>query len=277
MSSPQKQAPGPLDIPTLKQRIHRPKRAVITAGMPYANGPLHLGHLAGAQVPGDIHARYMRMLIGAENVLYVCGTDDHGSTSELAAFQAGKTTREFIDQIHTKQKETLTKYSISHDTYTGTSQPECYPIHKEVAQDMIRRLHKNGMLEKRTTRQWFDPKINRFLQDRFVRGKCPNTKCENETAYSDECDRCGAKYEPTELLHPKSAMSDATPELRDTIHWFLDMWKVSESMRVWIQGKEKTWRQPVFQEVINTVLPSLRFDNTHEEKYKELKATLPPH
>jgi len=245
--------------------------------MPYANGPVHIGHLAGAHVPADIYARWMRMLIGAENVLYVCGTDDHGSTSELAAIQAGKSVREFIDGIQTKQRRTLDRFSISLDTYTGTSRPECFPIHKEISQDFIRKLYKNGMLEKRVSKQWYDPKLQRFLQDRFVRGKCPNPKCDNEAAYSDECDRCGSQYEPTELKNPKSAISDATPELRDTVHWWLDMWKVSDTLREWIQGKEGKWRGPVYNEVINTVMPGLQFANTHEPKYKELKASLPKH
>ena len=183
--------------------------------MPYANGPLHIGHLAGAHVPADVYSRWMRMLIGAENVLFVCGTDDHGSTSELAAIQAGKPVREFIDEIHAKQRVTLNRYSIGLDTYTGTSRPECFPIHKELAQDFIRKLHKNGMIEKRVSKQWFDPKLNRFLQDRFVRGKCPNPKCDNEAAYSDECDKCGSQYNPTELINPKSAISDAVPVLKE--------------------------------------------------------------
>ncbi len=268
---------NPLDIEAIKKKAHRPKRAVVTGGMPYANGPVHIGHLAGAQVPPDVYARYMRMLIGAENVLFVCGTDDHGSTSELAALQAGKPIREFIDGIHAKQKQTMDRYSISVDTYSGTSRPDCFPVHKELCQDFLRKLHQNGMLEKRNSKQWFDTKLNRFLQDRFVRGKCPNPKCDSEAAFSDECDKCGAQYEPTELVNPKSALSDSTPELRETMHWYLDMWKVSEPMREWLQTKEGKWRQPVFQEVINTVLPSLRFDNVHEEKYKALKADLPKH
>jgi methionyl-tRNA synthetase len=270
----------PKDIEAIKRQAHRPKKAVITAGMPYANGPLHIGHLAGAHVPADVYARYMRMLIGGENVLFVCGTDDHGSTSELAAMQAGKPVRQFIDEIHVKQKETLARYSVSLDTYTGTSRPECYPIHQAVVQDFIRKLYANGMLEKKISQQWYDTKLGRFLQDRFVRGKCPNPKCDNEAAYSDECDRCGSQYEPTELLNPKSAISDGIPVLKDTVHWWLDMWKVSEPLRAWIQSKEKKWRTPVFNEVIHTVLPALRFDNTHEPRYKELKelgGALPKH
>ena len=269
--------PNPSDIETIKQQAFKPSKMVVTGGMPYANGPLHLGHLAGALIPPDIYARYMRMLIGAENVLFVCGTDDHGSTSELAALQAHKPVRTFIDEIHAKQYETLSRYSIGVDTYTGTSSPECFPIHQALAQDFIRKLHHNGMLEKRLSRQWYDPKIERFLQDRLVRGKCPNPKCENESAYSDECEKCGTHYDPSELIHPKSAVSDGVPVLKETVHWWLDLGKVSEELRVWIQGKEKKWRQAVFNEVINTVMPALSFDNIHEAKYKELKANLPKH
>jgi methionyl-tRNA synthetase len=268
---------NPTDIEAIKNQVLKPTRAVVTAGMPYANGPVHLGHLAGALIPPDIYARFMRMLIGAENVLFISGNDDHGSTSELAALQAGRPVREFIDEIHEKQLETLKNYSIGFDTFSGTSRPECYPIHKEIAQDFIRKLYHNGMLEKRTSRQWYDPKISRFLQDRLVRGKCPNPKCDNEAAYSEECEKCGSHYDPSELIHPKSTMSDGIPVLKDTVHWWLDLWKVSELLRVWIQGKEKTWRQAVFNEVINTVMPALSFDNIHEAKYKELKETLPKH
>jgi methionyl-tRNA synthetase len=280
MSKPQgnpNAAFNPTDIEAIKKQAYRPSKAIVTAGMPYANGPLHLGHLAGTHIPADIYSRYLRMMIGAENVLYVCGTDDHGSTSELSAMQAGKPVQQFIGEIHAKQKETLKNYSIAMDVYTGTSRPECFPEHKELAQNFIRKLHKNGMLEKKTSRQWFDPKLSRFLQDRLVNGKCPNPKCDNEKAYSDECEQCGTHYDPSELLNPKSTVSDGIPVLKDTVHWWLDMWKVSELLRQWIQTKEKTWRQALYNEVINTVLPALSFDNIHEEKYKELKASLPKH
>jgi methionyl-tRNA synthetase len=265
------------DIEALKAQSTRPKRVVVTGGMPYANGPLHLGHLAGALVPPDICARYWRMTLGRERVLFVTGNDDHGSTSELSAFKAGKATRQFIDEIHERQSDTLRRYAIEPDIFSGTSQPDCYPVHAETSQDFIRKLHKNGMLEKKTSRQWYDPKLGRFLQDRFVNGKCPNPKCENTSAYSDQCDVCGAQYEPSELLNPKSTISDATPELRDTVHWWLDLWKVSEPLRIWIQGKAKVWREAVYNEVLGTVMPALAFANTFEEKYKSLKDSLPKH
>src|SRR5690606_17195126 len=148
------------DIPTVLSRVKKPKKAVVTAGMPYANGPLHIGHLAGAHVPADIYARWMRMLIGAENVLFVCGTDDHGSTSEVAAKTQGKSTREFIDEIHAKQTLTMNKYSIGLDVYTGTSREENFEGHKEYCQDFLRNLYDHKMLTKKTSEQWFDPKMN---------------------------------------------------------------------------------------------------------------------
>lgn len=267
----------PQNVKEVLERLNRPKKAVITGGMPYANGPLHLGHLAGAMVPPDIMARYMRMLIGKENVLFVSGNDDHGSTSEVAALKAGMPIREFIDSIHDKQVETITKYGISYDIFSGTSQPDCYPTHKEVCQDFMVKLYKNGMLEKKTTKQWYDPKINRFLQDRNVTGKCPNPACTNETAYSDNCEVCGTEYNPAELINPKSSLSDATPELRDTTHLWLNMWKASDELLEWIKGKQNKWRKGVFNEVFETVQPAVQFSNVHEPKFKELRPTLPKH
>lgn len=266
---------APTDVKTALATFKKPKKVVVTAGMPYANGPLHLGHLAGAHVPADIYARWMRMLIGPQNVLFVNGNDDHGSTSEVAALKAGKSIREFIDTIHEQQKTTLKKYSIQTDTFTGTSRPETYALHEKYSQDFLRRLYKNGMLEKRTTKQWYDPKVSRFLQDRFVRGTCPT--CQNPEAYSDECDVCGTQFDPSALQNPRSQLSDATPELKDTSHWWLDMWKVADPLKSWIESKQKAWRSAVVQEVINTVLIGCRFENIHEEKYKTLKDSLPKH
>jgi methionyl-tRNA synthetase len=268
---------APTDVPSVLRTVARPKRAVVTAGMPYANGPLHIGHLAGAHLPADIYARFLGLVIGRENVMYVCGTDEHGSTSELAALAAGVSVRDFVDAQHDKQARTLERYDIGLDVYTGTSRPECFPIHEELAQNFLRRLHENGLLEKRTSRQWYDPKMQRFLPDRFVRGKCPNPKCNYEDAYSDECDRCGHLHEPTELINPRSSISDATPEMRETAHLYLDMWAVSETLREWLQTKQKTWRPAVLANVLDKVLPCLRFAGEHEATYKELKASLPKH
>jgi len=245
--------------------------------MPYANGPIHLGHMAGAIVPPDIMARYLRMWLGKENVLFVSGNDDHGSTSEVAALKAGQPVREFIDMIHDKQVATTTRYGISYDIFSGTSRTDCYPTHVETSQEFMTKLWKNGMLEKKTTKQWFDPKLARFLQDRNVTGKCPNTNCANESAYSDECEVCGTQYDPSQLINPKSSLSDATPELKDTDHLWLDMWKVGDQLTEWIKSKQNKWRKCVFNEVFETVQPALQFDNTHEPVFKEMRPTLPKH
>lgn len=265
----------PTDVKSALAQAKKPKKVIVTAGMPYANGPLHLGHLAGVYVPADVYARWMRMWIGKENVLFVNGNDDHGSTSEVAAVKAGKPIREFIDTIHEKQMQTLKNYSMQPDVFTGTSRPETYPLHEKMSQEFLRRLFKNGMLEKRVTKQWFDPKMNRFLQDRFVRGTCPN--CQDPEAYSDECEVCGTQFDPSTLQNPRSQLSDAKPELRDTAHWWLDMWKVADPLKVWIESKQKTWRSGVIQEVINMVLIGCRFENQFEEKYKVIKDNLPKH
>lgn len=267
----------PANVQEVIARLQKPQTAVVTAGMPYANGPVHLGHLVGALVPPDIMSRYLRMWIGKENVLFVSGTDDHGSTSEVAAMKAGLPVREFIDSIHAKQKKTMETYGISMNVYAGTSRPDTFPIHSALSQDFIRKLYKNGMLEKKVSKQWFDPKLGRFLQDRNVTGKCPNTSCTNTSAYSDECEVCGTQYAPSELLSPKSSLSDATPELRDTTHWWLDLWKVSDELTEWIKTKQNKWRKVVFNEVYETVRPAFQFDNTHEPMFKELRESLPAH
>jgi methionyl-tRNA synthetase len=267
----------PADVAAVLAQLQKPSRVVVTAGMPYANGPLHLGHLGGTQVPADIYSRYMGMWIGRENVLFVCGSDDHGSTTEVAAMKAGKPTRALIDEIHGQQAKTLARYGVALDVFTGTSSPECFPHHAALAQNFLRKLHKNKLLEKRSSMQWFDPKAQRFLPDRLVKGICPH--CGNDGAYSDECDRCGKQYEPTELKEPKSAVSDAVPEMRETKHWFLDMAAVAEPMRVWLEGKKKTkaWRSMVIADTLDRVTPSLRFDVEAEPAYLALATSLPKH
>ena len=267
----------PAAIASVLERIDRPTRAVVTAGMPYANGPLHIGHLAGAHLPADIHARWLRMLIGGENVLFVCGTDDHGSTSELMAMREGKPIADVIGTIHAEQTRALSRFAISLDAYSGTSRPETLPRHAALCGQILRKLHDNGLLSRRTSQQWYDPTVKRFLPDRLVRGQCPNPKCDNDQAYSDECDVCGHQHDPTDLIHPRSTVSDATPEMRDTVHLWLDMWPLSDTLRAWIESKRKLWRPVVVRQVLDTVSPSLRFARERENDYKALKASLPKH
>jgi methionyl-tRNA synthetase len=259
----------------MTSRIKKPKTAVITAGMPYANGPVHIGHLAGAHVPADIYARFMRMMIGPENVLFVCGTDDHGSNSEVAAKKQGISTEEFISKVHASQQETMNNYGISLDAYTGTSRPENYEEHVKLCQDFLRDLHKNGRLQKKTSDQWYDPEFEMFLPDRFVSGTCP--KCEAPGAYSEECDTCGANYEANELKDPISSVSGKTPSLKPTDHWYLDMFSATNELKEWLEAKKKTWRKNILTEVLATVAPTVAFTNKSEPDYKEIKGDLPPH
>jgi methionyl-tRNA synthetase len=265
------------EIVKILDRIERPSKALVTAGMPYANGPLHLGHLAGTIIPADIYARWMRLVVGKENTLFVFGSDDHGSNSEVSAKKAGKSTREFIDEVHDLQEKTLDRYGVSRDVYSGTSRPDLIKHHKEFCDEKLRSLMNNKMLDKKTSRQWFDSSENMFLPDRFVTGKCPNSECDNEKAYSNECDSCGKTYEPEQLLKPVSAISGTTPELKDTDHWWLNMWNVVDPLKTWIDSKARTWRKPLHRESVDTVTPRIIFSNTHEEKYKELKESLPKH
>lgn len=260
-------------IHSILDRTPRPEKVLVTGGMPYANGPLHVGHLAGALVPPDIYTRWARMWVGQENVLFVCGTDDHGSTSEVAAHKAGKPVREFIDEIHDLQKMTMNRYSIGLDVYSGTSAPDNYPTHKQICQDIMRKLHANGMLNKVRSKQWYDPSMDLFLADRYVVGTCP--RCGHERAYSDECDSCGANYDAEELLNPVSTMSGETPVLRETDHWWLDMWKVVDLLKPWIESKSRTWRKLVYKEVLGQVVPCIVFSNQFEDTFKEVKDQLP--
>ncbi len=271
-------APGPpQSVADVIGRLHRPSRAVVTGGMPYANGPLHLGHLAGALLPPDITARWLGLLIGRENVLFVCGSDDHGSTSEVAALNAKQPVGDFVAAMRAQQRQTLERYAIDTDIYTGTSDPECFAIHERVCREFLERLHQNGMLEKRETLQWYDAEAERFLPDRLVRGGCPNPKCDNDSAYGDECEVCGHQFEPSEVLNPKSALTGSTPELRATVHWFLDIWSVSDVLKQWIEGKARTWRKSVVQDVLERVSPALRVEQASEERYKAVKGSLPKH
>jgi methionyl-tRNA synthetase len=269
--------PSPPTIEQIKQRVVRPKKALITSGMPYANGPVHIGHLAGTAIPADIMARFFRMLIGSDNVLFVCGSDDHGSTTELTAAKSGESVSAVIERFHAIHSRTFKRYAISVDNYSGTSRSETFAFHKEFSQNVVRDLQQKGMLEKNVSLQWFDKEIGKFLQDRFVTGKCPNQKCGNLSAFSDYCDVCGNRFEPNELQDPKSALTQTTPELRPTTHWWLNMWSVVDTIVSIVKSKQKVWRQNTYNEVINTVEPSFTFSNEYENTYKGVKATLPVH
>jgi len=222
------------------------KKYTVTAALPYANGPLHLGHVAGVYLPADIFVRFLRMK--KEDVVFVCGSDEHGAAITLRAKKEGTTPQEIVDKYHGINKKAFADFGISFDIYSRTSNQ----IHHETAQDYFKTLNDKGSFIQKTTEQYYDQEFNQFLADRYVTGTCPN--CKNEGAYGDQCEKCGSDLSPTDLINPISTLSGKTPILRETSHWFLPMDQHEEWLRTWIkegtlngvqQHDPKTWRNQV--------------------------------
>ena len=203
-------------------------KTLMTSALPYANGPLHLGHLAGAYLPADIYARYLRLR--GEEVLWVCGSDEHGAAITLRAKKDGTTPREIIDRYHNLNKGSFEALGISFDYYHRTSDP----LHHETSQEFFTTLLERGdQFEVKATEQYYDPEISQFLADRYIKGECPN--CGNSEAFGDQCEVCGRDLSPTELINPVSVVSGATPELRNTKHWFFRLDEHEDWLKTWIQ------------------------------------------
>jgi len=218
----------------------------VTAALPYANGPLHLGHVAGVYLPADIFVRFLRMK--KQDVAFICGSDEHGAAITLRAKKEGITPQEIVDKYHTIIKNSFQDFDISFDIFHRTSAP----IHYETAQDFFKKLNDEGKFTQETTEQYFDEEFQQFLADRYITGECPN--CHNPNAYGDQCEKCGSTLSPSELINPKSSLSGAKPVLRSTSHWFLPMEKHEDWLRTWIkEGKldgvqqhdPKAWRNQV--------------------------------
>ncbi|MCC5946710.1 MAG: methionine--tRNA ligase [Bernardetiaceae bacterium] len=215
------------------------KRTLVTAALPYANGPLHIGHLAGAYLPADIYVRYLRLK--GEDVVFVCGSDEHGAAITLRAKKEGISPREIIDKYHSINQKSFEDFGISFDIYHRTSDP----VHIETSQAVFKKLHENDKFIEKTTEQFYDTEHNMFLADRYVMGTCP--KCGYDSAYGDQCENCGTSLNPTELINPKSVLSNKTPELRETTHWFLPMNDYQEWLEEWIiKEKKGVWKTNVY-------------------------------
>lgn len=214
------------------------KRTLITSALPYANGPVHIGHLAGVYVPADIYARYKRSI--GEEVLYIGGSDEHGVPISLKAKKEGCTPREIVDRYHQLIKESFEKFGISFDIYSRTSSE----IHHKTASEFFRTLYDNGKFIEQTTQQYYDPKAKMFLADRYIVGTCP--KCGNENAYGDQCEACGSSLNATDLINPHSVVSGATLEMRDTKHWYLPLNDYEEWLKHWILDTHKEWKHNVY-------------------------------
>ena len=222
--------------------IENPKRYTITAALPYTNGPIHIGHLAGVYVPSDIYARYLRLQ--GKDVAFICGSDEHGVAISMKAKKEGITPQEVIDKYDGIIRKSFEDFGISFDNYSRTSAK----IHHETASAFFRKLYENGDFIEEVTEQLFDEQAQQFLADRFVMGTCP--KCGNEEAYGDQCEKCGSTLNATDLINPKSTITGTTPVKKETKHWFLPLNRYEAFLREWIlEGHKNDWKPNVYGQV----------------------------
>jgi len=214
------------------------KRYLVTAALPYANGPVHIGHLAGVYVPADIYTRYLRQ--NGKDVVYICGSDEHGVPITLKAKQENVSPQDIVDRYHGMNKEAFEKFGISFDIYHRTSAP----IHFETASEFFKKLYDRGEFIEKTTEQYFDVEAQQFLADRYITGTCPH--CNNERAYGDQCESCGTSLNATDLKNPKSTLSGQAPILKETKHWYLPLDKYEDDLKKWILEDHKEWRTNVY-------------------------------
>jgi methionyl-tRNA synthetase len=229
----------PLLPPVKNERMSdKPKRYLVTSALPYANGQKHIGHLAGAYIPADVYVRYLRAQ--KRDVVFVCGSDEHGTAIPIQAMKEGSTPQAIIDKYHVQIKENFEDLSISFDIYDRTSNP----IHHETTQEFFTYLNDRGDLEINETEQYFDEETQTFLADRYIKGTCPN--CGFENAFGDQCERCGTSLSPDELINPVSTLSGKPPVKRRTKHWYLPLNKHEEWLRNWILGEHgQDWKTNV--------------------------------
>ena len=214
------------------------KRYLVTSALPYANGPLHIGHLAGVYIPADIYVRYLRLR--GQEVLFIGGSDEHGVPITIKAKQLGITPQDVVDKYHSLIKESFASLGISFDVYSRTTSA----IHHQTASDFFKKLYQEGKFIERESEQYFDPETQQFLADRYIIGTCP--KCGNPDAYGDQCEKCGCTLSPTELIDPRSAISGSKPEMRPTRHWYLPLDQYEPWLREWILEQHKEWKINVY-------------------------------
>jgi methionyl-tRNA synthetase len=228
-----------------------PKRYTITAALPYTNGPIHIGHLAGVYVPADIYARYKRLT--GNDVAFICGSDEHGVPITIKAKNEGVTPQDIVDKYHKIIKDSFEEFGISLDNYSRTSSQ----IHHDTASEFFTTLNNKGEFIEETTEQLYDAEANQFLADRFVIGTCP--KCGNEESYGDQCEKCGTSHNATDLINPKSAITGNVPSLKETKHWFLPLDKHEAFLKEWIlKGHKKDWKPNVYGQVKSWIDDGLR-------------------
>lgn len=216
------------------------KRILVTSALPYANGPLHLGHLAGAYLTADLYVRYKRL--AGDDVVYICGSDEHGVPITIAAEKEGVSPQDIVDRYHEMNKKVFEDFGISFDYYGRTSSK----VHHETSQEIFLNLHEKGFFKKKTEQQLYDAKSDMFLPDRYVKGTCPN--CSFPEAYGDQCENCGTSLSPTELINPISALSGEVPELKETEHWYMPLGDIQSKFEKWLETREG-WKPNVMGQV----------------------------
>ena len=227
------------------------KRFTITAALPYTNGPIHIGHLAGVYIPADIYARYQRQI--GNDVAFICGSDEHGVPITIKAKKEGVTPQDIVDKYHAIIKTSFEEFGISFDNYSRTSAQ----IHHQTASDFFKTLYDKNEFVEEVTEQLYDAEAKQFLADRFVIGTCP--KCGNEESYGDQCEACGTSHNATDLINPKSAITGNTPILKETKHWFLPLDKHESFLKEWIlKGHKKDWKPNVYGQVKSWIDDGLR-------------------
>ncbi|HMJ68767.1 MAG TPA: methionine--tRNA ligase [Cyclobacteriaceae bacterium] len=215
------------------------KRHTITSALPYANGPKHIGHLAGAYIPADVYVRYLRGI--GEDVVFVCGSDEHGTAIPNQALKENTTSKAIIDKYHVQMRDCLYALGMSFDIYHRTSEP----IHHQTSQEIFLTLYKKGLFKEETSEQYYDDEANMFLADRYIIGTCPN--CKNPNAYGDQCEKCGTTLSPKELINPRSTLSGKSPVLRPTKHWYLPLGDYEKWLTEWIlKGHKDDWKTNVY-------------------------------
>ncbi|MBR5469737.1 MAG: methionine--tRNA ligase [Paludibacteraceae bacterium] len=214
------------------------KRTLVTSALPYANGPVHIGHLAGVYVPADIYVRYLRLK--GEEVLFVGGSDEHGVPITIRAKKEGITSQDVVDRYHSLIKKSFEGFGISFDVYSRTTSK----THHQLASDFFRKLYEKGEFIEKTSEQYYDEEARQFLADRYITGECPH--CHADGAYGDQCEKCGTSLSPLDLINPKSAISGSKPVLRETKHWYLPLDKHEGWLREWILENHKEWRSNVY-------------------------------
>ena len=218
--------------------MESPKRYLITSALPYANGPVHIGHLAGVYVPADIYARYLRLR--QHDVIFIGGSDEHGVPITIKARQEGVSPQDIVDKYHQIIKDSFAGLGISFDIYSRTSSK----IHHETASEIFRTLYDKGLFEEKCTEQYYDETAKQFLADRYITGTCPH--CGNENAYGDQCEKCGTSLNATDLINPRSTLSGAAPVLRETRHWYLPLQDYEPFLREWILENHQEWKTNVY-------------------------------